>query len=217
MILQVIDDFQANNNIAGNLAEIGVWQGKSFIPLMHLAKDGESVAAIDCFESFEFNRDNSGGLCKTDMFKNNINTYCSNPDRLTIIKGDSSLFTSNTYLSAMNNGKKFRIFSVDGCHEAYTTAIDMENAFKTLVDGGVLVMDDYFHWCWPGVSEGVNAFMLKNKEGLKPFFIGMNKIFFAHPDYAKKYFDALKAVLLPQDLQIKKFFDVETLIYDPQS
>lgn len=216
VLLLLIDDFQTSNKIVGNLGEIGVWQGKSFIPLMHLAKDGESVAAIDCFELYEFNRDNSGGLCRSDIFKNNIAAYCSNPDSLKIIQGDSSVFTSDDYVKAMGNQKGFRMFSVDGCHEAYTTAIDMENAFRSLVDGGVLIMDDYFHWCWPGVSEGVNRFMHKNVNGLKPFFIGMNKIFFAHPEYAKKYFDMIKNTILPQDLVLKKFFDVDTLIYDPR-
>jgi len=217
VLLLIIDDFQARNKIVGNLGEIGVWQGKSFIPLMHLAKRGESVAAIDCFESYEFNRDNSGGLCKTDNFMKNIKTYCSNPEKLKIIKGDSSLLTSNDYLKAMGNNKKFRIFSIDGCHEAHTTELDMKNAYAALADGGVIVTDDYFHWCWPGVSEGVNAFMHKNVNGLKPFFIGMNKIFFARPDYAKKYFDAIKEAVLPEDFVIKKFFNVDTLIYDPHN
>ena len=91
----------------------------------------------------------------------------------------------------------------------------MENACKSLVDGGVVIIDDYFHWCWPGVSEGVNAFQNTNKGCLKPFLIAWNKIFFAQAKYVKKYHDIIKEIFMPQDIQSKKFFDVETMIYDP--
>lgn len=213
----LIDMFQKDTGIGGNLAEIGVWQGKSFIPLMHLARQNEYVVAIDCFESYEFNRDNSGGFCNSSPFLNNVNAYCSDRSKLRILKGDSLKLSFNDYLLSVGNGKGFRLFSVDGCHEADTTLADMENAYKCLVDGGVIVMDDYFHFCWPGVSEGVNTFMNRNDNCLKPFLIAFNKIFFARPDYAKKYFDMIQKFLVPGDIRIKKFFNVEILINDPQS
>lgn len=216
-VLLLIDQFQTKNNISGNLAEIGVWQGRSFIPLMHCAKADEYAAAIDCFESYEFNRDNSGGFCNFKPFMNNITQFCSQPDKLKIIKGDSFKLTHTDYLNAMGNGKGFRIFSVDGCHEAATTAMDMENVCKCLVDGGVIIMDDYFSPGWPGVSEGVNAFMNNNVNVVKPFLITMNKIFFSQPEYAKQYHDAIKNFFPPQDVVTKKFFDVETLIYNPKN
>lgn len=217
VIMFYLDQFQSKNGITGNLGEIGVWYGKSFIPLMHLAKNGEYVAAIDCFESYEFNRDNSGGFLNPEFFTNNITKYCSQPDKLITIKGDSVAFSSKDYLDAMNNQKRFRMFSIDGCHEAEPTRIDMTNAFNSLADGGIVIMDDYFHCGWPGVSEGVNSFMSKNVNALKPFLIGLNKIFLASPEYAKQYFDAIKGIFRTQDIVTKKFFDVETLIYDPRN
>ncbi|MFA6527565.1 MAG: class I SAM-dependent methyltransferase [Candidatus Babeliales bacterium] len=212
----LIDKFQEENGIVGNLGEIGVWQGKSFIPLLQLAKKHECALAVDCFEAYEFNRDNSGGVCNYQGFNNNVKKYCSNHDRLKIEKGDSAKLSPEVYLRKVENGKGFRMFSIDGCHEGDTTLIDMENAYKCLVDGGVIMMDDYFHFCWPGVSEGVNAFMNKNTNCLKPFLIALNKVFFAQPDYAKKYFDKINAAAIP-NMRIKKFFNVETLIYDPQA
>jgi hypothetical protein len=117
----------------------------------------------------------------------------------------------------MGNAKGFRLFSIDGCHEAPSTAVDMENAFKCLVDGGIVMMDDYFHFCWPGVSEGVSVFMTKNVNCLKPFLIAWNKVFFTQPKYAEIYKAVLEKLFIPNDVRRKKFFDVETLIYDPQS
>ncbi len=217
IVLRLIDEFQTKNNIKGNLGEIGVWQGKSFIPLLQLAKYDEKALAVDCFESFEFNRDNSGGAAGSfKIFTDNINKYCSSPQNLKVKAGDSLHLQSQDYLDAVENQKAFRIFSIDGCHEADTTEKDMQNAFESLVDGGVIIMDDYFHWCWPGVSEGVNSFMLKNIDGVKPFLIAWNKIFFAHPTYAQHYFDMLRNIFIPNDLTIQKFYGVKTLIYDPK-
>lgn len=216
ILLLVIDDVQAKNNITGNVGEIGVWQGRSFIPLMHLVRQDECALAMDCFELYQFNLDNSGGNMPKllEMFTNNVKAYCSNFDVLRVIKGNSLELSSHDYLGKMENGKGFRIFSIDGCHEAQATIIDMKNVCECLVPGGVIEIDDYFNPSWPGVSEGVNAFMRENPNRLKPFFIGWNKVFFTHTEYAQLYSDMFKKFFVPQDLTIKKFFNVATLIYD---
>ena len=64
------------------------------------------------------------------------------------------------------------------------------------------MVDDYFAEGWPGVSEGVHAFMVDQQAGdaektvhaaqkLAPFFIGFNKVLFAAEDFAGSYQDAL--------------------------
>ena len=64
------------------------------------------------------------------------------------------------------------------------------------------MVDDYFAEGWPGVSEGVHAFMVKQQAGdaektasaaqkLVPFFIGFNKVLFAAEDFGGSYQDAL--------------------------
>ncbi len=217
ILLAIIDNFQSKTNISGNVAEIGVWQGRSFIPLILLTRNDECALAIDCFEQYESNLDNSGGsACSTSIFIKNVTSYCQDLTKLRKIKGDSFKFTAQDYLKETTNNQGIRIFSIDGCHEALPTERDMENAFKCLVDGGIVIMDDYFHETWPGVSEGTNRFMLKNEGKLKPFFIGWNKIFFAKPDHVKEYYELIKSVIVPKDLNIKKFFGVDTLIYDPR-
>lgn len=215
ILLGIINNFQQKNNISGNVAEIGVWQGRSFIPMALLTNSDENSLAVDCFESYEFNTDNSGGAaCSFSIFVGNLTKYFSDISRLKIIKGDSSILKPDDFLKAVGNNKKFRIFSVDGCHEALPTEKDMENGAKCLVDGGVLIMDDYFNQTWPGVSEGVNRFMIKNEGMLKPFFIGWNKIFFAQPAYIEQYRTLMRTHFLDHDMTIKKYYDVETIIYD---
>jgi hypothetical protein len=57
-----IDTLHEKHGITGALAEIGVYHGKSFIPLALLRQpcERELCVAVDCFFSQEFNRDQSG-------------------------------------------------------------------------------------------------------------------------------------------------------------
>lgn len=64
------------------------------------------------------------------------------------------------------------------------------------------MVDDYFAEGWPGVSEGVHAFMLHQRVSdanqavsatpqIMPFFVGFNKVLFAAEEFAGSYQDAL--------------------------
>jgi hypothetical protein len=70
------------------------------------------------------------------------------------------------------------------------------------VQGGIVMVDDYFAEGWPGVSEGVHAFMLHQRASdasqavsatpqIMPFFVGFNKVLFAAEEFAGSYQDAL--------------------------
>jgi len=50
----------ARRGVVGALVEVGVYHGKSFVPLALLRRPGELCLAIDCFERQEHNRDESG-------------------------------------------------------------------------------------------------------------------------------------------------------------
>lgn len=190
-VLDLINKYQIKNQIFGNLAEIGVYQGKSFIPIYLLANEGEYVLAIDCFDNQEFNYDFSGYASNYDKFIKNLLKYSSgNLEKLKILKCDSSEKTSSDYVSSCG-GTKFRIFSIDGCHSSKVTYIDLKNAFLSLIDGGIIIVDDYFNKDWPGVSEGVANFMIENNE-LRPFFIGWNKVIFAHINYVNYYLNLFR-------------------------
>jgi len=170
-VLELINKYHLKNNIKGNLAEIGVYQGKSFIPIYLLARDDEYVLAIDCFDNQEFNSDLSGYASSYDKFIKNLSTYAvDNLRKLKVLKVDSSKETAFTYINSCD-GNKFRIFSIDGGHSAEVTYIDLQNAYLALAQGGVIIIDDLFNQDWPGVIDGVAQFIFKNNK-LCPFFIG---------------------------------------------
>lgn len=211
-ILDCINDYQKQNAIKGNIAEIGVYHGKSFVPLYLLAGNGESVLAVDVFEDQQFNYDGSGANCSFNKFMNNMNEYVGkNLEKLIIYKTDSSKMKSDDYLKKCKNNLKFRIISIDGCHRANETKIDLMNSSEALTTGGIIIVDDYFNKDWPGVSEGVGQFMNINKD-LKPFFIGWNKMIFAHAEFAKAYQSVLK-IKFKNFVKVSTVFDSEVIIY----
>jgi len=190
-VLELINKYQIKNKIKGNIAEIGVYQGKSFIPIYLLADSDEYVLAVDCFDNQEVNYDLSGYASSYDKFIKNLSRYANNLDKLKILKCDSSTQSALNYINACDNNK-FRIFSIDGCHSAHATYIDLKNAYSCLTQGGVIVIDDYFNKDWPGVAQGVSKFIFENND-LRPFFIGWNKVLFAHVNYTNDYINLFRS------------------------
>jgi hypothetical protein len=210
-ILKAINAYQVEHNIEGNLGEIGVYHGKSLIPLCLLSQENELTLAVDCFDDQQYNYDLSGMGCTFDKFSANIAKYCSDKaSNLVVYRCDSSKATSEEYLAKVNN-KKFRIFSIDGCHRAEETYTDLHNVHQALQEGGVIIIDDYFNKDWPGVSNGVSKYLYEC-QNLRPFFIGFNKLLLAHPNYAEIYFDYLRNLIKPKKDAI--IFDTPVLIYE---
>ena len=59
-VLMALDARQRSLEIHGAVGEIGVYHGRSFVPLALLRREGEVAVAIDCFEEQQHNRDDSG-------------------------------------------------------------------------------------------------------------------------------------------------------------
>lgn len=210
-VMSLIDSYQQQNQIRGSVAEIGVYRGKSFIPLLSLCKERELALAVDCFENNQFNRDGSGLGAQHDKFMENVKMYAPQAShRVRVMQGDSMLFDSHSYLQQLN-GEKIRIFSIDGGHTAEATQDDMRKAYPCLPDGGVIIIDDFFNSSWPGVGEGVHCFMIQEQPNLKPFFIGGNKVMFTHPSHVKGYIDIITTSMKPQ--KISTLFGSTVCIY----
>ncbi|GAB4291572.1 MAG: class I SAM-dependent methyltransferase [Oscillatoriaceae cyanobacterium] len=190
-----INSYQEKHGIRGNLAEIGVYHGKSFIPLCCLCNPGELALAVDIFGDETSPKKNIIG--DFNIFSDNIQKYLpTRLDCIKILQVNSEKCTPQDYLNKVK-GKKMRIFSVDGCHTSEATAIDLRNAYNCLVKGGVIILDDYFQIRTPGVSEGFHRFLLKDNPDLKAFFIGWNKMLLTHSSHAEGYLSALRESLSP--------------------
>jgi hypothetical protein len=54
---------------------------------------------------------------------------------------------------------RFRFVHVDGAHEKAIALHDIRLAARHLADGGLIVVDDYMHFEYPGVSQAVDEFL----------------------------------------------------------
>lgn len=177
-----LDALHETRGVEGALAEVGVYHGKSFIPLALLRRDEgshrELCLAIDCFHSQEFNRDQSGEGDRAAFQRNveaamraccsgegdgdgSINAGGGGSDGgvwgdgwLRVMEADS-VTLSPSAVSAAIDAQPVRLFSIDGSHTAEATAADLSTASATLHPEGAVIVDDAFNADWPGVMTGV--------------------------------------------------------------
>jgi hypothetical protein len=179
-LLQVVDNAQRAAGIGGPVAEIGVHHGQLFIAMKLLQRPGEASVAIDLFEDQDANIDKSGEGDR-DQFLQNVDRWSSR-DGLIIHSGDSTKIKPGD----IPEMKDVRLFSVDGGHTEQIVLSDMRLSEASLADGGVVIADDVFNHQWPGVAVGTVHY-LEQGGALAPFYIGCNKVLFAHRDHADRY------------------------------
>jgi Methyltransferase domain len=143
---------QRNSGLTGDLLELGCYHGRSAAVLaMHLGDD-ERLVLVDAFDlplSEPYGDTPSvGGVLR--------NLRSAVPDlaegRIHILKGYSREFP-------LPSGLRVRFAHVDGGHDRQTVKYDLALCASVLVDGGVIVVDDYAHPQHTGVSEGVADFL----------------------------------------------------------
>ncbi|HMS59196.1 MAG TPA: class I SAM-dependent methyltransferase [Tepidiformaceae bacterium] len=184
---------QENLGVRGHVCEIGVHQGRAFILLQLLARPGETGVAIDVFERQDLNVDASGRGVRAH-FERNCRRHGVDMDRVRILSTDSLDLSGDDLRVAA--GGSLRLVHIDGGHTEQAASHDMATSAVALSPGGVIIVDDYFHEQWRGVSDGVRTFFRTHPEAdLVPFAIGGNKVFFCQRAFSKAYracFEALR-------------------------
>jgi hypothetical protein len=178
--------FQIDHMIRGNLAEIGVFEGRFFIALSHMARPGEACIAIDVFSEQDKNLDGAGAG-SLEKLKFNIAEFAPAGVLFEFVQADSLALTQNEKIEIGTQYGPFRLFSIDGCHTAEHTVNDLLSAQDWLATGGVIVIDDYYNMHWPGVHEGVGIFYNRYVPRIKPFLYTHNKLFFTSYAYQHRY------------------------------
>ena len=172
-----IDAVHEPLGVSGALVEIGVYHGKSFIPLALIAQKNERCVAVDCFEDQAVNHDHSGEGDFKAFWGNVENAMCvcqGNEERregvshdddgdddekndwFRILQTDSArLVDDSSPLTKATGNTSVRLFSIDGCHTSEATVKDLRIASETLHEKGVVILDDVFNPDWPGVVTGL--------------------------------------------------------------
>lgn len=191
-IIGSILDFQHKQDIFGGLVEIGVHQGKSFIPLCMALRNDESALCIDIFDDQGKNFDNSG-RGDFNIFQNNLSKFNLDSTQIQLYKG-SSEDVSPEYI--IKQVKPVRFFSVDGGHWKSIVHNDLCLAEQSLSIEGVIALDDYCRTEWPEVTTGYALWQEETKSDIIPFAAGSNKLFLCRRAFASAYREALKTPFL---------------------
>ena len=162
-----LDAVHESRGVRGALVEVGVFHGKSFMPLALLRQPDERCVAIDCFEDQSVNIDRSGegdGVAFRANVDATMRVCCevgdgdgddAREDWLAVLEMDSRLLADDGAPLARAAGSPARLFSIDGCHTAEATAADLRTASSAMHPEGVVVVDDAFNPDWPGVVTGM--------------------------------------------------------------
>ena len=178
-ILQELNEIHKKYDIKGNLLEIGVYLGKSFIPLSFLLRQEEQIIGVDCFEDQQFNTSKSGLPCSRYAVVNNLrkiyaSEYLNIFLNFKLIKSDSRVLNAKNYINFTNNNLLYRIIYIDGGHDENTCSIDLNNSANILCKHGYIIIDDYKNFFkdkgfesevshGEGVGKAVDKFLLENK------------------------------------------------------
>ena len=175
-VWDILLSFQANNNIKGNLLEIGVQFGKSGIfSALHAADDEISVYCDSWMQ------DSAVEQIKKARGLNNIflNMRSSNIDPVRDFPQDS-------------NYRKYRWIHIDGDHSGTGFTTDLILSDQLLSDDGIVVIDDFFSVEYPQITEAYFSYVNNNPFRFHLFLVGGGKGYISRPTAARKYLQFVK-------------------------
>jgi hypothetical protein len=143
---------QSHMGLGGDILEIGCYHGRSTCVLARHLRGGERLVICDIFagDSGEQYSDPA----TVDSVRRSVLSFAPglNPEQLDFRECRSDQLE-------LTEGDKFRFAHVDGAHERSVALHDIHLAARHLTGGGVVVVDDYQHCNFPGVSLAVEEFL----------------------------------------------------------
>jgi len=140
-------EYQAQAGIAGSLAEIGVYLGKTLIGLARAARRDESVLAVDPL--IIGNDDLAPELTR------NLETHLT-AEELARISVNRLLSSELDVLEWMRSLKRAaRFVHLDGHHARESILHDLQLAASWLENGAVVLIDDFLNELHPDLTSGI--------------------------------------------------------------
>ncbi|MEO0983692.1 MAG: class I SAM-dependent methyltransferase [Pseudomonadota bacterium] len=202
-------EIQTDAGERGGVCEIGVHHGKLFILLYNCLSTDERGLAIDLFDDQAQNTDGSGRGDK-EIFLRNLSRFSPDSSKLTIIEANSLKLDAGALRAEVG---AVRLFSVDGGHTAECAESDLRLAEAALSPCGLVILDDVFNPCWPGVLTGLARYMADPATRLTPFLVSPNKVFLARPEAIALYRGKLRPAFSYAFEKESEMFDCPVDIY----
>ncbi len=141
---------QSDLGISGQVAEIGTFEGRFFIALAHMLRGDEKAVGIDLFDW-----PNPEVI---DRFHANCARHGVPASRRVTLKADSREMKPQDLIAAAD-GKRVRLFHIDGEHSRAALTRDLALATAVLADGGLIVLDDMLHPGYPTLMVAVYEYL----------------------------------------------------------
>lgn len=180
-VFAILDTCQKQHGVEGNLFEIGVWQGKSVVPLAKLLRTNETLGACDIFDDIG----SDGQSNKMRRFRENIARCLGEAPYLRIYPKSSRELTQEEVTPGC------RLIHIDGGHDAYNVFEDLVLAETCLHEKGAIVMDDAYLSSWPSVTDGIYRFLYQKPRAMVPLLCGFKKLVLVRPGAVDLYRGAL--------------------------
>lgn len=151
---------QTTHGMTGDLLEIGSYHGRSTAVMCQGLAAGERIHVCDAFElegGDDFAMRPTPELLRRNIARANPNLA---EDRVVI---HNCLSQDLTFPAE----QRFRFIHIDGGHADEICSSDLRLAQRHILPGGVIVVDDYAHPDWRGVSTATDRFLAENP-GFQP-------------------------------------------------
>ena len=210
MLCGLLSEIQKFN---GDVCEIGVAYGKSAICLSQFRKPEDKLYLYDIF-SDEIKEKALDNIRKHGDV-NNIEVRVQN--------------TMSLKVDDIKFDRRIRLLHIDGCHEHSAVLNDLQLFSEKMTDGGVIVLDDFNDYEYPGVNSAASEYMLSkyNRNNWRIFAIGDNKAYLCQKNYLLDYQTAMVDyfvnavnnlnVPFPLPMGVREMHDVNVLICDSRN
>jgi len=187
-LFHTISEAQLEAGFRGDILEIGTYKGKSGILLTLCAEPTERVRLLDLYADIQYEANpDSRDYKKLDQSQTikNLNRFGS---KYELVIGNS------LELPNLIPGTLHRIIHIDGSHQFEIVRHDLQNALRILSPEGVIILDDYSNFAYPGVARAFWEFYENNEIGI--ICATPARIYVTKKQYISSYQLALKELSL---------------------
>ena len=198
-LLNLFQDIQERRELSGDILEIGSYMGKTAIILGDFLRKKENLYVCDVFDDINLEPENlSENISSYPNFtfasfkKNYLKHHQKLPELLRFDSMNLKMICPNL---------KLRIVHIDGSHNYDWSKNDIEFSRATLVDFGIIAVDDYRSPHTPGVALAVWENILS--ESLSPILMSANKIYLSKPMDCNYYLEECAQILKSSGIEYK--------------
>lgn len=170
--------------------EIGVHHGRFLIALHLLCDENARSLGLDLFEDQSKNADHSGSGDQS-IAQGNIDAFLSGHGSVDLMAGDSLALQQEDKDALRKKYGAFRLVSVDGGHTREHIVADLKTASELAHPEGLIIIDDFFHPGFPGVTEGYYAIAGANQIPFIPLFVNRKKLVLCHVSYRSHFWNVM--------------------------